>query len=332
MEDKALINKTFKRNALIAEWLPFVSMILVVGLFGVLTHGDIFSKFNLKTIWNQCYLFIIGGLGMVFLFAQGAVDLSAGSVIALASIYGAMAANSGGVIPCLIVCLLIGTACGAITGGLYAKTDIPIFILGLSVSFLIRGVLYRITDGAAVISIPVAMKQSFNPLWISIAVVIFLFIVVLYFFDYNTLGKHSRAIGAGPVAAEQSGVNVPMVKWTAFAISGLFAGIAAFMMVMKTGSGGPAAGTSFEFNVMIAMILGGMPSEGGAKSKIKACFIGAVLISFYTNGMVMLNIDSRVAEIIKGVVFILVVVLTKRMQAATSSAKGKKTVKAELKA
>ncbi|MBR1780358.1 MAG: ABC transporter permease [Oscillospiraceae bacterium] len=321
MADKALNAKKYQKSALISDLLPLGGLIAVVILFGILTKGKIFSSFSLQTIYNQSFLYILGGLGCAFLFAQGAIDLSMGAVIALCSILGAFAANQYGIIACILVCLIVGTICGTITGFIYSHTNIAVFILGLSVCFLIKGTLYQITNGQASISIPYADKKMFTPIWISAVVMVVFALIIYYLFEYHTMGKHSKAIGAGIAAAAQSGVDVTKIKWLGFVISGFTCGMVAFFTMVKTGSGGPATGSNFEFNVMIAMILGGMPSEGGARAKIKSCFIGAILIAFYSNGMVLLGADSRVQEILKGVVFIVVIVGTYRMQ---MQAEGKK--------
>lgn len=322
MADQTLNAKKYQKSALISDLLPLVGLIAVIVLFGILTKGKIFNSFNIQTIYNQSFLYILGGLGCSFLFAQGAIDLSMGSVIALCSILGSFTANQYGIVPCIIVCLVVGTLCGTITGYIYSHTDIAVFILGLSICFLIKGTLYQITNGQASIAIPYADKKMFTPNWISLVVLVVFTLIIYYLFEYHTLGKHSKAIGAGISAASQSGVDVTRVKWLGFIISGITCGLVAFFTMVKTGSGGPATGSNFEFNVMIAMILGGMPSDGGARAKIQSCFIGAILIAFYSNGMVLLGADPRVQEILKGVVFIVVIVGTYRMQMHTE---GKKT-------
>ncbi len=321
LDQKALNSKKYQKSAIISDLLPIAGLIVVIVLFGILTQGKIFSTFSMNTIYNQCFLFVLGGLGSAFLFAQGAMDLSMSAVIALSAILSAYVTNEAGIVVGLLVCLGVGTLFGVITGFLYSRTKIAIFILGLSMCFLIKGTLYQVTGGASSISIPYEIKKALSPTWISVAVVAVFAIIIYLLFEFHPLGKQSRAIGAGEIASSQSGVNVKKVKWIAYIISGFTCGLVAFFTMIKTGSAGPETGTSFEFNVMIAMVLGGMPTDGGARAKIKSCFIGAILIAFYTNGMTLLNADVRVREILKGIVFIIVIVATYRMQAKAEGGK-----------
>lgn len=304
--------KTKPAKDFLFNQLPLLGLLILTLVFYLLTGGKLCSLTNLKSIFQQSYLFIIGCLGVVFLMAQGAVDLSTGSLIGLCSILGAYTCNATGVLPGLAVCLVTGAAVGCLNGVIYSESRIPVFIQGLSVNFLIKGLLYRLTNGQMTISIDHAVKQQFDSLWIILVSLIACAVLTLYLYNYTIFGKQSKAIGAGQTAARQSGVNVRWIKRFAFIFSGLYVGIVAFFTLVKTGGGGPTVGTSFEFNILIAMTLGGMPIKGGAKANIRACFLGAILMAVYTNGMVLLNVDPRIQEIVKGMVFIAVMTMTGR--------------------
>lgn len=294
--------------------LPVLGLLILLLVFYALTDGNLFSLFNLKAIFQQCYLFIIGCLGVVFLMAQGALDLSTGSLIGLCSILAAYSCNRFGIFTSFLACLATGTIVGILNGIIYSESQIPVFIQGLSVNFLIKGLLYRLTGGQMTISINHAIKQKFDSIGMIMASLIVFALITFYLYQFTILGKHSRAIGAGQLAAQQSGVNVRWIKRFAFIFSGTAAGLVAFFTLVKTGGGGPTVGTSFEFNILIAMTLGGMPIKGGAKAKVRACFLGAAMMAVYTNGMVLLNVDSRIQEIVKGVVFIIIMMLTSGVQ------------------
>lgn len=294
--------------------LPVLGLLVIFLIFYVLTDGRIFTAFNLKSIFQQCYLFILGCLGVVFLMAQGALDLSTGSLIGLCSILAAYTSNSVGIFAGFIVCILTGVVIGCFNGFIYSESGIPVFIQGLSINFLIKGFLYRLTNGQMTISIEHSIKQKFDSVWIILVVLFVCAAITFYLYNYTILGKHSKAVGAGATAAQQSGVNVRWIKRFAFIFSGLAAGLVAFFTLVKTGGGGPTVGTSFEFNILIAMTLGGMPIKGGAKAKVRACFLGAALMAVYTNGMVLLGVDSRMQEIGKGIIFIVIMMFTSKFQ------------------
>lgn len=122
------------KNLLYTDF-PILGLILVIIFFYVQTDGKIFSSFNLKSISQQMYLFILGGLGCTFLFAQGALDLSMAAAVGFAAIIGVRTMLATNVVMGVIVTLLCGCLVGAVNGILYAKVGIPVFIQGLAMNF-----------------------------------------------------------------------------------------------------------------------------------------------------------------------------------------------------
>lgn len=287
-------------------------LIVMTVLFGVLSDGQMFTAYNLTSIFNQSLLIMIGGLGAIFLFAQGAVDLSMGSTIGLSCILGAYVSQVNPVL-CFPVAIITALVISAVNGLLYAYSGISVFVMGLSMSFLIRGTLLPLSRNQS--SIKMGMNTTvWDTMPIKAGCLLVCFLAVMYIFNYTAFGKECRAVGAGAEAAVQSGVNVPRTKILAFLINGFFVGIVCCMNMIRTGAAGMNSGLSFEFNVMIALILGGMPVEGGAGAKIRSVFFGALLVTVMTVGMVLCGADSRMQEVAKGVLFIVVVVGTMLME------------------
>ena len=125
---------------LLVNVFPWVSLILVVAVFGVASKGLLFSAYNLKTIFSQSVLFIIGGLGLSFLFAQGAFDLSFGSVVCFASLLAAKAVEVTGVdLLIFVIPFVVCIGIGILNGLLYSRVGLVVFIQTLGVSFLLKG-------------------------------------------------------------------------------------------------------------------------------------------------------------------------------------------------
>lgn len=309
-KDKIISKKV---GEMVLKLFPIIGFVFVLVFFGIVSRGELYSAYNINVIGNQTFLYILGGLGVSFLFAQGAVDLSLGSTIALASILASFAASTS-TATSFLVAVVTGLLIGVINGFIYSESGIPVFIQGLGMSFLIKGFLYTLTNNKAAISLPEAVRSSIDTDLNKILIVVLVTVVTIYLFNYTTLGKYSKAIGAGQVAAVQSGVDVKKVKRIAFIISGVIAGVVAFFSIGRTGAGGPTTGLMFEFNILIALVLGGMPMSGGAGTKLKSVFLGALMITIMSNGMVLWGVSSRVQEIAKGVIFIIVVVLTYKLQ------------------
>lgn len=298
------------KNFLCSDF-PVLGLLVIIILFYITTDGRIFSKFNLKSISQQMYLFILGGLGSVFLFAQGGIDLSMAAAIGAAGIIGARVMQ---VSPWLgvVVTVLVGTAIGAVNGLIYAKIGIPVFIQGLGMNFLLNGLLLPLSAGSATIRVPKEISSLKSiPAEIIIELVVLAIVVLIY--NYTRFGKDCRAIGAGTTSAVQSGVKVSRTKFLAFLISGFTCGIVAVMTLIRTGSASQTTGANFNFNVMMAMVLGGALLSGGNGVKARHAVVGAALLIILQNGLVLWGISARVQDIVKGVLFIVMIVVTTKL-------------------
>ena len=164
---------------------PVLGLILVMIFFYIQTDGKIFSSFNLKSISQQMYLFILGGLGCCFLFAQGAIDLSMAAAVGFAGIIGVRTMLATNVF-----------VVGAVNGFLYAKVGIPVFIQGMAMNFLLNGLLLPLCAGSATITAPKALTD-FKSIAAEIVIEVILFLVVAVIYNFTRFGKDCRAIGAG---------------------------------------------------------------------------------------------------------------------------------------
>ena len=294
------------------DFFPFLGFLAIVLVFGIATKGRMFSWFNIKTIWKQSFLYIVGGLGVIFCYAQGVHDFSLASNIALSAILGNMIGGDS-VVLTIIATLAVGAAVGTLNGFLYATTGLSDFILTLCVNFLISGSLVTLMgDNAYLPGCPGLIGlngQTFETIVILIATV-----AITYVFNYTKYGRHCKALSAGSVAAVQCGVNVRAVKFSAFLIAGITAGVIALLSSIRAGTVSSGTGSMFHFNIMICMILGGMPLTGGKDARIVNVFFGALGCMALTNGMVMLGLPSRMQDVVKGVVFIIVAVGMTRLR------------------
>lgn len=307
------LNKGQKIKNFLCTDFPVLGLLAIIIMFYITTDGKIFSKFNLKSISQQMYLFILGGLGSVFLFAQGGIDLSMAAAIGAAGIIGARVMQ---VNPWLgvVVTVLVGTTIGVVNGLIYAKIGIPVFIQGLGMNFLLNGLLLPLSAGSATIRVPKVISNLKSiPAEIIIELAVLAIVVLTY--NYTRFGKDCRAIGAGTTSAVQSGVKVSRTKFLAFLISGFTCGVVAVMTLIRTGSASQTTGANFNFNVMMAMVLGGALLSGGNGVKARHAVIGAALLIILQNGLVLWGISARVQDIVKGVLFILMIVVTTKLSA-----------------
>lgn len=153
---------------LLVNVFPWVSLILVVAVFGVASKGLLFSAYNLKTIFSQSVLFIIGGLGLSFLFAQGAFDLSFGSVVCFASLLAAKTVEVTGVdLLIFVIPFVVCIGIGILNGLLYSRVGLVVFIQTLGVSFLLKGTFTTLLGPIGHIKVPKVLNFliAFRLLW-----------------------------------------------------------------------------------------------------------------------------------------------------------------------
>ena len=305
------VDKNQRIKNLLLENFPIIGLVIIIAFFAVVTGGKLFTPYNLKSIAGQMFLYILGGFGCLFLFAQGGIDLSMAANIGLSAILGARVMQVN--IPLGIgVTILVGTAVGVIMGLIYAYADIPVFIQGLAMNFLLNGLLWPLSAGASSIPSPspvLALKSNIGELLI----VLVTLAITLVVYNYTKFGKECRAIGAGITSSIQSGVNVHRCKIMAFVITGFVCGLVAFLTLVRTGAASQTTGASFNFNVMLCLVLGGCVMGGGAGVKVRNALVGAATLIVLQNGLVLWGANVRVQDIVKGILFILMIVATNKL-------------------
>jgi len=137
-------------------------------------------------------------------------------------------------------------------------------------------------------------------------------VVISYLFYFTKFGKNARAIGANPIAAEQSGINLLKYKVICYVIFGITVVIASMFKMGYTGAASDSTGTGFEMDVMVALILGGMPLSGGMRSKVSCAIVGSFTYSILAIGLPLIGVPTNTTFFVKALVFIAVVLITCR--------------------
>lgn len=299
-------NDRERRGRLIRSIIPFIGLVFIIIFFQIATGGKLLTIKNLRTIFNQTFTTLLGACGIAFVIAQGNLDFSIGSIAGTAAAVSCML-SGGGPLVSLLVALLVGCAIGTLNGAMHVAFNAPANIVTLCTQFTFRGVIAVLTISGMFIPMSWSWIDTTTTKVCVIIVVIVLSVIV---FEYTKLGKYCKAIGAGGIASVQSGVPLGKMKIIAFMISGTVAGLCGFFMMIRAGSVAPTTGTSFEMDVLLAIVLGGMPLSGGAGSKIRAAVVGSVMLAFLMNGLVVWGISDTLQQGVKGVIFLVAVTLS----------------------
>jgi len=281
---------------------------------------------NLAQLAKDTSFTAIMAVGMAVVIIAGGIDLSVGSVYALASVLGALVLSrygpegAGAGSPGLGVLLGAGTClgtallCGLFTGGLIVALRVHPFIITLGGMAILRGIAFVVTKGQSVGGFPAGLRDfvrlevgdglSFVPL-LTMVVVTF---AGWIFLSRMAAGRRVYAIGGNELAARFSGIRVERVKLGIYLLSALTAGIAALLSLGYYGAATSGDGQGYELNVIAAAVVGGASLSGGRGSAL-GVVLGALVIQMISSGIVILGIDQNYSQIIIGTVVIAAVVL-----------------------
>ncbi len=291
----------------IKAFLPLLGLIVIVTAFAVMTEGRIVNAKSIRLILSQVYPLMIASTGVFLVMTLGSLDFSQGSILGMSSIV--ISALSFYNIPLAILGgILTGAAIGVLNGFFHVRFRIPSFIVTICTMYLFRGLCAYLTTNAPVAATPTI--TALNQDWIKLAVTCTVLLAVFILFHFTRLGIDLKAIGAGEKAARYSGVRTDRLKLLVFIAAGAITGIAAFVNVVKVGSITSTAGNQFETQILIALVLGGLPISGGAKVRFSNIMIGTLISLILNNGLVMLGLDTAMQQLIKGLIFLTVVALT----------------------
>lgn len=287
--------------------LPFIGLVVILGAMYYLTDGRIMQPKRLRLLLSQVYYPMIVATGVFFVMTLGSIDFTEGSTLGVASIVVSVLSFYN--IPLAIIGgILTGAAIGAVNGFFHVKFRLQSFIVTICTMYLFRGVCaYFTTETAIPASAAIKALDSDN---LKIGITIAVLVVAFFLFKFTRIGNDVKAVGSGETAAKFSGVRTDKVKFLAFVAAGALTGLAAFVNVIKVGSITSTAGNQLETQILISLVLGGLPITGGAKVRFSNIVVGTLMYTVLNNGLVMLGFESATQQLIKGVVFLIFVALT----------------------
>ncbi|MPW26576.1 hypothetical protein GC105_12335 [Alkalibaculum sp. M08DMB] len=297
--------------------IQYASLLFVILLFGIITGGNIFSSYNVKTLIGQISPLMIVSSGVVFMFANGSIDIASGAVIGLCAMLSALILNSTDSLPlALIVSVIVSIVLYLFSTFVSIKFGLVSTIASLAIMFMARGVITYVCSlmPSTVISLnnySILQKFKTDPV-LQIVITVSIVVITWIIFSFTKIGKGAIAIGDNPVSARQSGIKIEKTKCICAAIAGTCVGIASIFSLARAGSVTKNIGSGIEMDIMVAIILGGMSLAGGSKSKFSAAVIGTITFRLLSNGMTMSGVPTRYVSLIRGIIFLVIVFATLR--------------------
>jgi ribose transport system permease protein len=268
---------------------------------------------NLTDILRQISLIGIISIAMTFVILTAGIDLSVGSILALATTLVAMAlARWGRGIPTAIaIAVAASAAVGAINGAVIAVLRMQPFVVTLATMIGVRGLAKWLSNNENIdIGFGRDVAAQFAEIFRRKAVVIGSYIAVAGVFwvllVQTVFGRHVRAIGDNERAAEYAGLPIRCTKVWVYGLSGMLSGFAGVLYAAENHQGNPNAGVAYELDAIAAVVIGGTRLSGG-KGSISGTIIGSLFMGILTNMLRLNNVDSNVEMMIKAVLIVLAV-------------------------
>ncbi len=297
----------------VADYLGLVAALLVLVIIFGLTARNFFSLVTFRTIANQIPDTTIVAVGMTFVLIIAGIDLSVGSVLALAgAVLGISLVNWGFPLSLAIVmALLVGLLCGGLNGLIVIRWRLPSFIVTLGMLEAARGAAYLVTDSRTVyVGGPVEVVTDTTILGLSLPFVIAMAIVVLgqLVLSRTVFGRYLVAIGTNEEAVRLSGIDPRPYKLAVFMLCGVLTAVAAVIQTARMSSANPNTAIGFELQAIAAVVIGGTSLMGGRGSVIRS-FFGVLIIAVLGAGLAQVGAQDPTKRLITGGVIVAAVVL-----------------------
>ena len=302
-----------KPGLVVDKFIPFIAVIVLFIFFSI-TARNFFTMRSVLTLALQTSAITLMGIGVTFTIITGGIDLSIGSIVALAGTIAVMVAIAG--VPIwlsMIFGLLVGVASGFLNGLMITKLKLPPFIATLGMMMVARGVALTITNANAKPG-PEGFGELGNgtlfgtgPQFPGISYPVLIMIAVAFFFHFilakTRLGRYTYAVGSNEEAARLSGIKIHKVKIINYIFCGLLAALVGIILASRMTTSQPNSAIGYEMNAIAAAVIGGTSLMGGVGT-VGGTVIGSFIIGILTVGLTMQGANYFMQQIVIGLVVI----------------------------
>jgi ribose transport system permease protein len=316
-----------------AAWMQEYAALATLGLVCVaaslrygtfLDDGIFLTSSNLLNVLRQNSFIGLVALGMTFVILSGGIDLSVGSIVAVAGV-GAAASSAYGVFPALAAGLGLGLACGVLNGVLIARAGLQPFVVTLATMLGVRGLALAFTAeqstrvAAGADALTWLARGRLGPVPMPVILLAAAYLLAWAVLRYVPFGRYVYAIGDNAEAARLMGLDVGSVTVGVYGLSGLLSGAAGLLLAARLGAGQPVAGAGWELDAIAAVVVGGTLLSGG-KGGVDSTLVGVLLLGVIFN---IFNLEGTISPwwqgVLRGVFLLVVVLFQNRLQRKAES-------------
>ncbi|MEV3969450.1 ABC transporter permease [Streptomyces sp. NPDC050698] len=293
---------------------PLIALLLACVFFSV-SSDQFLTGGNFSLIVQQVMVVGTLAIGQTLIILTAGIDLSCGAVMAFGSIVIAKMAAEGSLPPLAAIALglVVCGGFGMLNGALVQKVPLPPFIVTLGMLNVAFALTHIYSEEQTVSNLPgplTALGQTFplgkTDITYGSLVTIALFLLLAYALSSTGWGRHVYALGNSPEAARLNGIRTSRLTIGVYTVAGLLYGIAALLLISRTGVGDPQAGQTDNLDSITAVVLGGTSLFGG-RGSVLGTFIGVLIVGVFRNGLQLMGVASIYQTLITGVLVILAV-------------------------
>lgn len=305
-------------SSALARQGALIALLLLV-LFGAMRYDGFLGAYNITELLRYNAMFGLVALGMTFVIMTGGIDLSVGSVAALASVVAALLSPYG-VPVAVLAAVLVGLALGLVNGSIIAYLDIPPFITTLAMLLGARGLALLLSNNTSIFAapfIPIGL-QTVLGLPVAVVVLIVAYLGGMLVQSYTRFGRHVLAVGGNEDATRLMGLPVDRIKLAVYGLSGALAGAAGVLLAIYSSTGVPTEGVGWELSAIAAVVVGGTLLTGGVGS-VGTTLVGVLLLGLIFNllnfesGKGVISLSPYWQSVIRGGFLLVVVILQSRL-------------------
>lgn len=304
------------RMALVQKYSAIV-MLLALLTFNAIFTNNFVAMGTVNNIITQLTPTILCSMGMTLVISTGGIDISVGSLMALAGVTTALYMPTMGLIPALGLAILVTVAVGFVNGFMVGKLKLQAMVITLGMQLAIRGLAQVLTDGRDIYFNTLGPVGDQLALWgsyriggvlpVQIIPMVISITVVWVIANKTILGRQIQAVGDSVRSSTLSGINAPVILMIVYGLSALLAAFAGvFQAARVTVAAGSALGQLEELNAIAAVVIGGTPMSGG-KPKVIGTVVGALIMQLITLTCVMNDIPDEYAQVLKAIILVFAV-------------------------
>src|ERR1700730_2345712 len=294
---------------MIPRLLPFLTLIALFVILSI-ASPNFLTATNLSSVVRQTAVINIMALGMTAIIILGGIDLSVGSILAMAGLLGTMTMEKQGIAMGMLVGVLTGMLCGFSNGLMTTSLRINPFIVTLGTMGIVLSFALIISKGLPVHQIPPSFSYLGEGTLLGVPFVLWILmlcaVVTHILLEHTRHGRYAFSIGSNPDAAFYAGVPVKFHTTVVYAGAGLLTGLSGMIEVSRLMTGQPTGGQGYELTGIAAVVIGAGSLRGGEGS-VLGTLVGALIMGLLSNGSDLLGTNPYWQQVIIGAVIILAV-------------------------